>query len=52
MAEINRMSSMSPRDAAELATSVGLRPEPSPLLDLAFDPFRCVNRATLGMYSM
>ena len=36
------MSVLSPQDAARMATSVGLRPERSPLLDLRFDPFRCV----------
>ena len=35
---------MSPKDGAEVAKSLGLRPEQSPLLqlDLAFDPFRAV----------
>ena len=42
LADINRMSSMSPEDATELAKSVGLRTKQSRLLDLAFDPFRCV----------
>ena len=41
MMDIRRMSLMGPTDAEEFATSVGLRPVPSPLLDLVFDPFRC-----------
>ena len=45
LVDISRMSVMSPRDAAEVAKSVGIRPEQSPLLDLAFDPFRCVHTA-------
>lgn len=39
---INQMSLLSPRDMAEFAKSVGLRPEGSPLLELSFDPFRFV----------
>ena len=45
LVDISRMSVMSPRDAAEVAKSVGIRPVQSPLLDLAFDPFRCVHTA-------
>ena len=42
LATISQMSLMSPRNAAELGKSVGLRPEESPFLELSFDPFRCV----------
>ena len=41
LVDISQMSVLSPQDAARMATSVGLRPERSPLLDLCFDPFRC-----------
>lgn len=42
MASISQMSLLSPKDAAALGKSVGLRPKESPLLELSFDPLRFV----------
>ena len=52
LATINQMSLLSPKNAAELGKSAGLRPEGSPLLELSFDPFRCVYTYTHNIHNI